>query len=228
MGGYLSRNPKEVAFRFFNGYSFLYCDEKNYFRQLKSKKPVIHVYSNVTLRPESFHVLFNELFVPKASLREALDECLSQVGGKYVSVSFRFINLLGDFKDHWYNCEVLSPEQKEDYVGHGLKAIERLYQAQGGGVRKVLVTSDSELFLERAGALPFVYVIPGRVNHMDVPSREPCPDNPTLKCFLDFFMISKAEECYSYKYGRMYGSTHFAETAALVGGKHIRNIRDVS
>lgn len=222
----MSHNTKEVAFRFINSYIGMDGDEEHYFRQLDSKKSIIHVYSCVAINEGKIHGLFNELFVPTKLLQEALDECLSQVGGSYVSVSFRFIGLLGDFKDtmEWHGGLALTPEQREDYVGHGLKAIERVYRMLGAGERKVLVTSDSGLFIERAKAFPFVYVIPGPTGHIDDASQK--PNEVYMKTFLDFLMISKADRCYHYSYGHMFEGSKFSKTAALVGGKQIISLTD--
>lgn len=222
-GGYLSTNTKDVAYRFFNSYSFMNGDEEAYFRQLESKKTIIHVYSNVTINEEIFYELFDELFVPKASLKKTIDKCLSNIGGRYISVSFRFIGLLGDFKDTWTDGTVLTPEQKSDYIDHALKAIERLFSAHDN-IAKVLVTADSNLFLDCAQRLPYVYVIPGQMVHMDTTFQQSYDVHQ--KTFLDFFLISKAEECYSYQYGYMFGGTKFARTAALAGGKKVKYIKE--
>lgn len=44
--------------------------------------------------------------------------------------------------------------------------------------------------------------------------------------FIDFLMIMKSEMVYSYQYGKMYTSTRFAKTAALIGGKKYEIIRE--
>lgn len=219
-GDYLSHNKKDVAFRFFNSYSFMNDDEESYFKLLDSKKPITHVYSNVTLHEELFYKYFNELFKPTEELQKAINSCLNDINGRYISIAFRFIGLLGDFNDTYSTGVILTPEQKDDYINHCLKAIKDLFRKHQD-VSKILVTADSNLFLKRVKDIPYVYVIPGIVTHMDGNNSL-----SQLKTFLDFFMISKAESCYCYQYGAMFASTKFARTAALIGGKNIINISD--
>ena len=98
-----------------------------------------------------------------------------------------------------------------------LSAIERLHNKFPE--HKILVTTDSPLFLTEAGKKTYVYIIKGLLGHMD---NIDCNDyNLYAKTFLDMLMISMAERCFVYSYGRMYGATRFAKTAALIGGKNI-------
>ena len=74
-------------------------DEKTYFKVLDTKKKEEHVYSNITLREDLFKKFFQDLFVPAPRLQNAINICINEINGKYVSISFRFIGLLGDFND---------------------------------------------------------------------------------------------------------------------------------
>lgn len=225
----LSHNLNEVAFRFFNSYSFMDNDEANYFKIMDSKKRFLHVYSNVTLHEELYNRFFNDLFKPSRKLNEALSECRKEIGGKYISVSFRFIGLLGDFKD---TCDLYSElesnEEKELYIKKCLDIVVKLYNDNKNlCIDKVLVTSDSPTFLCRAMQLPFVYVTPGQMIHIDnVKQNFSKYDDAYLKSFLDMLMISNAEKCYSYGYGNMFKATKFARTAALIGGKDLITINE--
>lgn len=219
-GGYLSHNLNEVSFRFFNSYSFMNDDEESYFKLLDSSKPITHVYSNVTLHEELFCKHFNELFTPTERIADAIRKCQNEINGKYISVAFRFIGLLGDFNDTFSTGITLSDEQKTEYMEHCLNAIRKLHE-QHKNISKILVTADSNLFLSYVSNIPYIYIVPGIVTHMD--GKESSSQDKT---FLDFFMISKAEYCYCYKYGKMFGSTKFARTAALIGGKTIKDITD--
>lgn len=219
----LAVNLKMVSFRFFNSYSMMNNKEKDYFKLLDCRKPIIHVYSNVTLHEELFPVLFNELFVLTESLQNAVDQNINKIGGEFYSMSFRFIGLLGDFidKDSRFN-ELDKESDKENYIEHCLNAIRNVYNKMPEK-RKILVTTDSSLFLTRLDAIPYVYIIPGMAGHMDIYKSS---YELHLKTFLDFIMISKAEKCYSYQYGKMYGATKFAMTAALIGGKEYEAIKE--
>lgn len=214
----LCYNKKLVAFRFFNSYSFMNNDEEAYFKVLDTKKDEEHVYSNVTLREDLFKQFFQDLFVPAPRLQNAINSCIEELGSKYVSISFRFIGLLGDFNDRPDLYPALgSDEEKRIYVEKCLSAIERLHDEFTE--YKILVTADSSLFLNEVKRIPYAYVIKGLVGHMDNIAN----DNYDLhaKTFLDMIMISMAERCFIYSYGRMYGATRFAKTAALIGGKHV-------
>lgn len=217
----INHNRREVAFRFFNSYSFMNNDEKSYFELLDSEKPILHVYSNVTLHEELFKDMFSELFKPALALEHAVSQCLRKLngGGKYVSITFRFIGILGDFKDKDKSYGELTDEKKKVYIKKCLSVCEKLHNEHNG---MLLVTSDSPVFLAEVQKLDFVYVIPGKVVHMDNVSN----DNYQLhlKSFLDMMMISKAEKCYSYCYGRMFRDSKFARTSALIGGRPFEDI----
>lgn len=224
-GGYLSHNKKEVAFRFFNSYSSMDDQERSYFKLLDTDKAITHVYSNVTLHEELYSKYFNELFTPSIHLQNSIEKCLSEIGGNYVSITFRFIGLLGDFKYPFTAVPRLTEEQKKDYIDHGLKAIKQVHELHRNTIKKILVTADSNLFLSKAvEVFPFAYAIPGKVVHMDAESGKSYKLHE--REFLDFFMISKAQESYTYQYGKMFGATRFARTAALVDGRKIKEITD--
>jgi hypothetical protein len=78
---------------------------------------------------------------------------------------------------------------------------------------KVFVTSDSALFLEEAARLPFVYVIPGGISHVDI-CRTP-DENMNLKLFLDHFVLSHSKKVYLVIEGKMFNSS-FSHTPTLL------------
>ena len=209
-GKAISHNKNEVAFRFFNSYSLMNNNETSFLKIMNTKKHEIHVYSNITLHEEMYHIFFNDLFKPSKMLSDALQYNTDKIGGKYISVSFRFIGILGDFKDTYFKKE-LGAEEKEKYISKCLDVICRL-KTKHPNVPKILVTSDSRVFLEKASSLAYVYIIPGTVVHMDGVNKN--MEQNDLKVFLDMLMISKAECCYSYSYGKMFKGTKFAKTSA--------------
>lgn len=214
---------KSVGFRFFNSYSHIDEDKEDYFSLLDSKKRQVHCYTNVTIDEPNMHVYFEELFKPSKVLQDALDKCHQSVKRRgYVSITFRFQDLLGDLHER-YATELGSKEDKEDYISHCLSAIERVYEKNKDKISKVLVTADSQIFLERAKKLPYVYVVPGEITHIDFAGDK--GGIAHIKDFLDMFMISGANHVYFYSYGRMYGASRFAKTAALIGGKTFTVLR---
>lgn len=220
----ISYNRKEVAFRFFNSYSFMNNNEKDYFKVMDTSKNILHIYSNVTIHEDMFQSFFTDLFKPSEILKSNIEKCLQEIGGKYISIAFRFISLLGDFEDTYSKFGILNPEEKEDYIEHSIKIINELYKKHSN-IDKILVTSDSTLFLTRAAKLPFVYIVPGTITHIDNAKTENS-ENAELKTFLDMLMISKAELCYCYSYKRMFRATKFARTAALIGGRKFIEIKE--
>ncbi|WP_302443042.1 hypothetical protein [Paraprevotella xylaniphila] len=221
-GKAISHNKNEVAFRFFNSYSLMNNNETSFLKIMNTKKHEIHVYSNITLHEEMYHIFFNDLFKPSKMLSDALQYNTDKIGGKYISVSFRFIGILGDFKDTYFRKE-LGAEEKEKYISKCLDVICRL-KTKHPNVPKILVTSDSRVFLEKASSLAYVYIIPGTVVHMDGVNKN--MEQNDLKVFLDMLMISKAECCYSYSYGKMFKGTKFAKTSALIGNRRFIGITE--
>lgn len=68
---------------------------------MNTKKHEIHVYSNVTLHEEMYHVFFNDLFKPSKILTDALQYNMEKIEGKYISVTFRFIGITRMFTKNW-------------------------------------------------------------------------------------------------------------------------------
>ena len=157
-----------------------------------------------------FNELFSELFKPSAVLETELishKRALTSSGG-FISVSFRVMQLMGDFKD--YYGEVLPEKEKIKLTDKSLSVIQQLHEKEH---KRVFVTSDSQLFLEEAAKLDFVYVAPGKIGHIGY-SKD---GDVYLKMFVDFILISQADHVYLAYSGKMYNSS-FARTAALSGG----------
>lgn len=166
-----------------------------------------HIYTNVYCRNCNFSHLYNILFKPCDRLQQEVSLHQRNVGGKYISISFRFTTLLGDFTD----CTgvPLNDVDKEKLITDSLKAIEDISQ-MAPRHEKILVTADSQTFLNRI-TMPDVYIVPGKLGHIDYDHN----DEVNMKTFLDFLMISKAEAVYLAKGKGMYNSA-FAKTAAMV------------
>ena len=78
-----------------------------------------------------------------------------------------------------------------------------------------MITADSECFLKQISKLDFVYVLPGKVGHMDHRSEQDI--NVHMKTFLDFFVLSHSRKIYLLVTGKMYKSG-FAKRAAKLQG----------
>ena len=170
-----------------------------------------HLYTNMFLSYYDFPKRFHELFKPCERLQKEIDFHLQNIGAPYISISFRFTTLLGDFTD--CTGAPLPEDEQKDLIERSLNVVHEI--ASHAPVHdKILITADSEKFLSRVQDVRNVYVIPGKVGHIDYDHG----DDVNMKTFLDFFMISKAEKVYLAKGSQMYNSA-FAKTAAMVNNK---------
>lgn len=177
-------------------------------KNLKDTDKQIHIYSNMYRLNVDFSNCFQKLFKPCSRLQEELVYHKMQIGGQYISISFRFTTLLGDFTD--CTGAPLLEAEREQYITTCLEAVNSI-RATAPAHHRILITADSSTFLSRVQQTPGVYVIPGKVGHIDYDSG----DDVNMKTFLDFLMIADAKAVYLVKHGRMYGSA-FAKTAACV------------
>ena len=199
--------------------SYTYWRTKRRIRKDAKKFKQIHVYSNASMSEREQKAraceLFNELFTPIPALQAKLDENARAIGGKYCSASFRFQQMLGDFKDdkggHWKTLDSADQQKLMDTCLQQLKAVREREQ-----IDKMLLASDSIRFLEFAQEwLDFVYVVPGQMMHIE--ANEPIPFEVNLKTFVDMLMISRAEKAFLFQTGDMY-SSNFPRFASELGG----------
>lgn len=183
----------------------------------------LHVYTNMSRSDVDFSKCFKELFRPCERLQKEIAYHKQQIGGKYISISFRFTTLLGDFTD----CAgaPLPKDEREEYIEACLDTIREIHKSAPLH-DYILITADSSTFLEsvqketwnsetaESVKLLKPYIIPGKVGHIDYEHG----DDVNMKTFLDFLMIADAEAVYLVKYKKMYGSA-FAKTAAMVNNK---------
>lgn len=185
--------------------------------RLKGKKPQSHLYTNMRYyEPAEFGYYFNKLFKKSHLLENEIGKHLAALGNDYVSVTFRFQQLLGDFKETGY--PVLRDENvKAELVQQCLHCIEKLWEKTN---KRILVTSDSATFLVIAEKeFDYVYTIPGCVVHMDyVEVSEDVNMQTHLKSFVDFFMLANAQCIYLCTVEPLYHS-FFPEMASWVYGK---------
>lgn len=167
----------------------------------------LHVYTPFVCTDEEFSLYFHELFRPSPLLENALKPYREMLGDNYISISTRFMELLGDFHEPKAKIRLTSREQ-DMLIDKCLKKVLEIHQKHPG--KRVLVTSDSMKFLTACSALPWVYVVEGEIAHSDTADT----DNH-LKTFLDFWLISEAKEVYQLKTDRMYAG-NFSYKAANI------------
>lgn len=210
----------ELSYAWFNSWPVIMLDfEKGERLPKYNGKRQYHFYTNVDLLPVvndyygtnyTFGQLFNELFKPSDYLLVSLKPYQDKIDKGYVSVSFRFMQLFGDFKDVRGNT--LSDNEQEKLALKCLNFIEDIH-IQNPDIPNVFVTSDSMKFMEYLYRLDYVISIPGEISHLGFStSKEAC-----LKTFIDYYLISKAKKAYLGYTGEMYKS-NFARSAAEGAG----------
>lgn len=179
--------------------------QKQWFRrEFKKKYLEFHVRTNATYSYyRDYSTLFNELFKPSPKLYNSIETQKKILGAGYISTSFRFMNLLGDFNETVELHDMLTKEEQNDLIAKNIEQLQLLHDKHPG--KRILVNSDSTTFLQTAAKLDYVYVIPGNITHID--GKNDSKEYETYeKTFLDFFMIANAEKIYLMRTGQMYNS----------------------
>ena len=137
--------------------------------------------------------------------------------GNFITVSFRFVNLLGDSNEDVNGYKEMPLDEQSALMHSCAEKLVELKQ-EAGGVN-ILVTTDSCKFLNYLDAL----VIPG-VSHLDGDSfhqhigfSAEVSGKAMLKSFAEFILIGKASSAYQIKVGPMHIS-NFPKHAATIGG----------
>ncbi|MCF0188124.1 MAG: hypothetical protein HUK04_01320 [Bacteroidaceae bacterium] len=191
---------------------------RHFFDSLTKRKfGQVHIYTNTpTAYGPEYGPLFRELFKPTARLQTALDGIQSQIGGNYISVSMRFLQLLGDFNDVVDVGTTLSEEERKELISKCLTEIRKLHDTYPH--HRILVNSDSQRMLRAARALPYVYTIDGDIIHFDRSDGHEDEYKKFEKTFLDFLTISKADEIFLIKCHHHMRESGFPHAAAMIGG----------
>lgn len=193
-------------------------DNKYFYRRLKllcRKKRTLLIYSNAhIISDEEFRSLYHELFRPSKLLETAIRDNLDKIGENYISISYRFTHILGDPIDVY--IPELSQEEKDALIEKSILCIYQLHSEYPK--LKILVNSDSVIFLDRVKLLrlPYVYITPGTPVHIDQNLESDIISY--LKTFLDFYLISMAQKVILVKSEKMYNSA-FPRYAAIMGNK---------
>lgn len=168
---------------------------------IKYPNKQLHVYTNInSVDDESYHRIFHKLFKPSIQLNDILDKEREQINGCYVSATFRFQQLLNDFKEGDY--KILHCKERDELISKCISVIKELNKFNPN--KKILVTSDSSTFLEKIRDLSYVYVISGKTVHMEYDNSNDFSTH--VKAFVDLFLISEAEIIYSIVVKPMYES----------------------
>ena len=202
----LNRNLAETDLCFVstrtNGRYEMRKQESWFRKEFKKKFCEYHVRTNAAFSYKyNFSQLFNELFKPSLLLENLIKKQKELLGDDYLSVSFRFLDLLGDFNE---TCSrgALPAESKRQLVDKCLRQIEILHKKHPG--KRILVNSDSSYFLHEADKFDYTYIIPGEISHVD--SHKHVAEDLHDKTITDFFMIANAKHIYLVVADQMYDS----------------------
>ena len=179
--------------------------QKKWFRkEFKKRYKEFHVRTNAIFSYNgNYSILFNELFKPSPKLHNSIEKQKEMLGADYISTSFRFMNLLDDFNETVELHNKLTKKEQEELIARNIEQLQSLHDKNLD--KRILVNSDSTTFLQTAGNLDYVYVIPGYITHIDGTNN--CNEYEAYeKTFLDFFMIANAEKIYLLRTGQMYNS----------------------
>lgn len=155
--------------------------------------------------------LYRELFRPTPNLASLIETYKREIGGKYIVIHLRFLNLLGDKVETDINPE-LPDSDKATLMCKCFRQMEDLSQATG---MRVMLASDSMRFIEYATFNnPDIYVVPGKVQHIDTAGKTQEDEN--LKLFVDYHLIAGAEKVYNIVGQGMWQSA-FSEYPAKIG-----------
>ena len=176
----------------------------------------VHVYTNAGFAYEKeFSRLFNELFRPSERLQNAINMMLDGLGPRYVSVSCRFLNLLGDFNEPYGYKKVLDEEEKETLISKIDGIVGEIHEKWPE--YKVLLNSDSKMFLNRLSVHTYIEINDGNITHIDN-DKSGYSYEKYEKPFLDLYGIANAEYIYLIRDDRMFKSG-FPYIASMIGMK---------
>lgn len=214
----ISYNIKYSAPVLLNSYQLPTKYHRIYLFKRMFRKKQLHVYSESPWGYDQFSVNFNLLFKPSKKLQESINKHLKIIGTDYISVTFRFQQLLGDFKEG--NYPILLREEKDKLINECINQLYLLHNKYKN--KKILVTADSITFLNSIKTIDYVYVILGNVVHMDYSEKESYIVYE--KSFIDYFLIANAKKIHLIYNNQMYRSG-FAQQAAKIYNRPYEEIK---
>ncbi len=181
---------------------------------LYRRLPQTHVFSNCDNSKGRYAELWKELFTPSESLRKEIEKHSGILGNSYHAFTFRFLQLLGDFKD-W--LQITYEDDEAIQLMHRVKEEFIHLAATVPPQSKILITSDSRRFLDYImDADSRIYIVPGEVKNIDL-LKDERHEVAWMKTFIDQQLLMGAERVTLMRTGKMYKSG-FPRFAAEVGG----------
>lgn len=190
--------------------------EKWFKKEFTKNYKEFHIRTNASYSYEyNYAELFNELFKPSPLLNKLINTQKENLGNNYISTSFRFLDLLGDFNELFGHTKTLTEEERNDLIEKNIQQLEYLHKKFP--TQRILVNSDSKTFLKAADKLKYTYIIPGTISHTDN-NKTTVQAEAHDKTLTDFFMIANASSIYMFVTGFMRRSG-FPYAASLIYNK---------
>ncbi len=162
---------------------------------------------------------FNDNFKKTEYFNNEYQKYKNILGNSYVSISFRFVNSLGDFKDTSSWNQTLCEEQQQCLMMRCKDELKEFIKANS--FNKVLVLSDSSKFLNFIKDIPSVYVFPDYIAHVGKhDSKSDNDEKCFLKTLIDFHLIADAKESYRFLTEHLYHSA-FPRVASMCAGRKV-------
>ena len=224
----------EVSFNLLNAQPVYLMDTglKSY-RGL-SKRKQLHFYTNLDFIEEinkefqtdySFSSLFKELFVAVPFLQEEVENVKNTLG-KYIAVNFSFHHLLTGDAPMFSGGIRLTDTEKDELISNSISQLNLIHNQNNDS--KILVTSDTQLFVDKVSVFDYVYTTPGKNGFIFYnrknESETDIADKVMMNTFLDFLVISHADTIIMARTGSMYRS-NYVRTAARIFNKPYKEIQ---
>ena len=203
---------------FLNNWQSLTAFHWFYLKRIAAKNPSkqLHLYINSPFHLKQYRSNFNILFKKSPLLNISIANSIVQLGSpSFVAMAFRFAGILGDLKEDYTSFKRLD-EQEQDIL---IKRCEKkvLQIRRDLDIReRLLITADSEKFINYIKKYDFTYVTPGGVAHIDNSHKK--REDTYLKVFVDLFMLSQSRIIYQLNTGGMYKESGFARQASQLSG----------
>ena len=163
---------------------------------------------------EMWHGEFRKRFFELFRFSPHLEKLINSTGlkeKKYVSVHFRFVNLLGNFEGNQRRFPVLPEKGQSELISQCLGQLE-LIKKENDGI-PIYVFSDSVKFLKKCVEKGYKKIDGERIGNVSTSNGTSAED----KTMLDFFTIGRSRKVYSVVFPKMYSGV-FSQYAALIGG----------
>lgn len=155
------------------------------------KNKQLHVFTNIACNDvEIYHHCYHNLFKPSERLEELILKELERIKENFISVTFRFQQLLGDFKEG--NYPILSHSESELLINKCIENLENIHLKNPN--KLIVVTSDSMTFLNKIHHLHYIKILSGKVVHMQYTKDNSFSVH--AKAFIDLYVIANAEKIY--------------------------------